>query len=90
MAEKRGETAARRAPKKKGGKKTGARKQSSAQRAGKTATLQVQVTTEQRYRMIQEAAYYRAEKEGFECDPSRIWLVAEEEIDARLESPRPS
>ena len=38
--------------------------------------------------MIQEAAYFRAEKEGFDCDPWKCWLVAEAEVDARLAGSR--
>ena len=39
--------------------------------------------------MIQEAAYFRAEKEGFNGDPWKCWLVAEAEVDALLASSSP-
>lgn len=38
------------------------------------------LTPEQVYRMIQEAAYLKAEKGGFSKDPSSYWLEAEGEI----------
>jgi len=47
-----------------------------------------QISAEQRYRMIQEAAYFRAEKEAFNCDPWKCWLVAEAEVDAQLATSR--
>ena len=34
--------------------------------------------------MIQEAAYFLAEKEGFSGDCWKHWLTAEAQIDARL------
>ena len=43
------------------------------------------VSPEQRYLMIAEAAYYHAERRGFqEGDPVADWLEAEKEIDAML------
>ena len=41
-------------------------------------------TPEQRYRMIQEAAYLLAEKDDFQGDPMSYWLEAEADIDAKL------
>ncbi len=44
-----------------------------------------EVTPEERYRMIQEAAYYRAEKRGFEPGhDEEDWAAAVAEIDAML------
>jgi chromosome segregation ATPase len=43
-----------------------------------------QITDEQRRRMIAEAAYFRAEHQGFCGDPVEDWLRAEREIDARF------
>jgi hypothetical protein len=45
---------------------------------------QFKVTSGQRQRMIEEAAYYKAERRGFNGDPVRDWCEAEAEIDARL------
>jgi hypothetical protein len=38
--------------------------------------------------LIQEVAYLKAEKEGFNCDPSECWLIAEAEVDAQLANSR--
>jgi hypothetical protein len=38
------------------------------------------ITAEYRYRMIAEAAYYRAESCRFESDPVRDWIEAERDI----------
>jgi hypothetical protein len=65
-------------------KKAAGRKKSAPRRTSKKAAPRRQVSAEERYRMIQEAAYFRAEKEGFNCDPWKCWLVAEAEIDAQL------
>ena len=42
------------------------------------------VTTEERWKMIAEAAYYHAEKRGFGGDPTDDWRAAEADIDAKL------
>jgi hypothetical protein len=43
------------------------------------------VTANQRYSMIQTAAYLRAEKRGFRNgDPAQDWFEAEREVDAML------
>ena len=42
------------------------------------------VTDEQRYRMVAEAAYYRAESNQFKSDPLRDWIDAESDISALL------
>lgn len=39
---------------------------------------------EQRYRMVQEAAYFIAEKNGFVAGSLEYWIAAEAEIDALL------
>src|SRR6266496_6825092 len=42
----------------------------------------------QRHRMIEEAAYYRAQQRNFqEGDPMRDWLEAEREINRLIPSP---
>jgi hypothetical protein len=38
------------------------------------------VSGEQRYRMIAEAAYFRAESRQFKSDPVRDWIEAERDI----------
>jgi 2-polyprenyl-3-methyl-5-hydroxy-6-metoxy-1,4-benzoquinol methylase len=42
------------------------------------------ITPQERIRMIDEAAYYRAEKQGFLVNPQENWIAAEKEVDARL------
>jgi len=51
-----------------------------AKSAGKGMT----VSDEQRYRMVAEAAYYRAESNHFKSDPLRDWIDAESDIAALL------
>ena len=45
----------------------------------KTAGKKI-VSDEQRYRMIAEAAYFRAESRHFKSDPVRDWIEAERDI----------
>jgi hypothetical protein len=46
------------------------------------------VTAEQRRRMIAEAAYFRAQRRGFEGgDPMEDWLAAEADVERMLVSP---
>jgi len=42
------------------------------------------ISPEQRYRMVQESAYYLAEKADFNGDNMEHWLAAEREINDRL------
>ncbi len=64
------------------------RKRTRARGTTKKAGLEKQTLPEERYRLIQEAAYFKAEKEGFNCDPSKCWLIAEAEVDAQLANSR--
>lgn len=53
---------------------------------GSLADQKKRVTPEQRWRMIEEAAYYRAEKRGFLGDQlAADWTAAEAEIDEQYE-----
>lgn len=56
---------------------------------GTSASAQkMPVTPEQRYQMITEAAYFRAEKRGFVGgDPALDWVEAEAEIDCIIQQP---
>ncbi len=47
------------------------------------------VSDEQRYRMVAEAAYYRAESNHFKSDPLRDWIEAESDIAALLSGLNP-
>lgn len=60
-------------------RKTAARK---PRRSARTKSI----SAEERYGMIQTAAYLRAEKNGFSGDPVQYWLEAEKEIDDKLAS----
>jgi hypothetical protein len=42
------------------------------------------VTPEERHKMIEQAAYFRAEKLGWQVDPQANWVAAEAEVDAIL------
>ncbi len=42
------------------------------------------VTPEQRFKMIQDAAYYMAEKDGFHGGSMDYWMAAEFEIEEKL------
>ena len=83
--------------KKKAAKKTTTRKKAVSKRAtspkGTPAAVETtrrSVSADERRRMIAEAAYYRAERLGGRVDPTRNWLEAEAEIDARLMGERPA
>jgi hypothetical protein len=57
-------------------KKTPAPRQS----AEKKTVVVMTVSNEQRYLMIAEAAYFRAESRDFKSDPVRDWIEAERDI----------
>lgn len=65
--------------------KAAAKKASPAIAAENTPAVEVMdVSAEQRYRMVAEAAYYRAESNQFMSDPVRDWIEAESDIAALL------
>lgn len=43
-------------------------------------TKATDITPEHRYRMIEVAAYYLAEKDGFAGSPVEYWIAAEQQI----------
>ena len=66
---------------------TTAKKAASVKRRSNTASKvsKTQIVPEERHQMIAEAAYYRAERRGFQCRCSeRDWLEAAAEIDNTL------
>ena len=75
--------AAKPAEKKTAVKKPAAVKASPAKTKGSKA---ISISDEQRYRMVAEAAYYRAESNQFKSDPLRDWIEAENDIAALLSS----
>lgn len=62
-------------------KSAAARKPAAAKTAA--AAKKPEINPEERYRMIQEAAYYIAERHGFNGDSAYFWSQAEAEINAR-------
>ena len=48
------------------------------------AAKKTEVSPEQRYRMIQDAAYFIAERHGFNGDSAYFWSLAEAEVSSRL------
>ena len=48
------------------------------------AAKKPEVTPEQRYKMVQDAAYFIAERHGFNGDSAYFWSLAEAEVSARL------
>jgi hypothetical protein len=63
----------------------GARSQTETSVAPQKPKATAQVTPEERWHMISEAAYYRAEKRGFVGgDSAEDWAEAEAQIDAEL------
>lgn len=69
-------TVAKKAP----AKKAPAKKASAKKKAKKA------VSAEKRYNMIQDAAYYLAEKSGFTGNTLDHWTRAEKQINAQLKS----
>ena len=57
-----------------------AKKQTITRKKGDSQT---QLTPEERYRLIQESAYYMAEKAGFNGNSVDYWLAAEQEINTQ-------
>lgn len=45
----------------------------------------ITISQSERQRMIEEAAYFRAERINFTGDPDEHWAAAEREVDSRLE-----
>jgi hypothetical protein len=58
----------------------------SRPRAAGVRAAVILISDEQRYRMIAEAAYFRAESRQFKSDPVRDWIEAEADVAARLDS----
>ena len=67
--------AAKKAPAKKAAAKKAPAKKAAAKKAAK-----VKYTAEQVYSMIEQAAYFAAENDGFSKDPAEYWAQAEAAI----------
>jgi hypothetical protein len=61
--------------------KKGSVKKASAK---KTAPERPGLSPEQRYRRIEQAAYFLAESDGFQGDPVSYWIEAEKQLAAEL------
>ena len=58
---------------------------------GALASASSNVSSDERHRMIAEAAYHRAEKRGFmNGDPVQDWLEAEAQVESELRNGRKS
>ncbi|WP_301102827.1 DUF2934 domain-containing protein [Propionivibrio sp.] len=66
--------------------KPAATKAPAAKPAARSPSKAKVLSDEQRYRMVAEAAYYRAERNQFQSDPLRDWIDAESDISALLNS----
>lgn len=85
---KTGETTAKKTTAKKATPKAVVAKPAKAATTKTTSRKKVSklavITSEDRLKMIEEAAYYIAEKNGFGSNHMDYWLQAEQEIDAKL------
>ena len=82
MKEVKKSPAKKAAPKAAAEKKTIAKAAPVASKA--PAAKKPEVTPEQRYKMVQDAAYFIAERHGFNGDSAYFWSLAEAEINAKL------
>ncbi len=64
--------------------KPAAAKKATPRAAAAKPAAALSLTPEQRYRMVQEAAYFLAEKNGFAGRSEDYWTAAEAQIDAML------
>jgi len=80
----------KKAPAKKAAPKAAVAKKPAAKAVAKPAAKPApaakkpELTPEQRYQMIQDAAYYIAERHGFNGDSAYFWSLAEAEINTKL------
>lgn len=83
--------------KKAGSKKTSAAKSASTKRSVKSPKSAVKksaakskapakrsISPEEHYHMVQTAAYFRAQRDGFSGDAMNYWIQAEQEVDEML------
>lgn len=76
---------AKKAPAKKAvAKKAPAKKAAKKAPAKKAAVKKVKYTAEQVYSMIEQAAYFAAENDGFGKDPAEYWAHAEASIKSMI------
>ncbi len=66
-----------------------AAKKPAARAKAAPAKTSIKPTPEQRYKMVQDAAYFIAERNGFQAGSMDYWIAAEIEIEAQLSGKRP-
>jgi len=64
--------------------KTAAAKPAAARKPAARKTAAAAPGAEERYRMVEVAAYFLAERNGFAGDPSAYWIAAEQQITRML------
>ena len=65
-------------------KKAAAKKAPAKKKAAAKKTAKVKYTAEQVYSMIEQAAYFAAENDGFSKDPAEYWAGADASIKAMV------
>lgn len=76
--------------KKPAAKRTASAKNSSAKKAPskntkkRAAPRKRRISAEEHYQMVQTAAYFRAQRDGFSGDARQYWIEAEKEVDSML------
>jgi hypothetical protein len=83
-AEKKTTKKATKKPTKKATKKAAPRKSAATRKTTRKSASARVISAEERYHMIETAAYFRGEKDGFRSDASTYWVEAEKEIDQML------
>lgn len=78
-------TTTKKAPAKKAVAKKTATKKAAAKKAPAKKVKKVEYNAEQIYSMIEQAAYFAAENDGFCKDPSEYWAQAEASIKSMIE-----
>ena len=62
----------------------GALGDAACRRRGRAPAPKPSVSPEERYKMVQDAAYFIAERHGFNGDSAYFWTLAEAEIASQL------
>ncbi len=66
-------------------KKAPASKEAPKKKSASPKTIKRKITAEEHYQMVQTAAYFRAQRDGFKGDSMKYWIEAEKEIKALLD-----
>ena len=77
-------TTARKTVKKKATKRKAAKKSAAKRKPSAKKRTKKTVSAQKRYKMVQDAAYYLAEKSGFSGNTVDYWIKAEKQINAQL------